>query len=41
MREAKSIKHFKSMLMQFFTLFSMHDQIAVNYLQGYNLNLVT
>ena len=42
MREAKSIKHFKSTLVQFFTLFSrffqymtkfsIHDQIGVNLL---------
>ena len=33
MRDAKSVKHFKSMLMQFFTLkrslYSIHDQIGV------------
>ena len=36
MHEAKPIKHFKSMLMQFFTLFltlfSIHDQIGVKLL---------
>ena len=31
-REAKSIKRFKSMLMQFFVLFLIHDQISIKLL---------
>ena len=42
MREAKSIKHFKSMLIQFFQLkqkkFSIHDQIGVKLLTRLQLN---
>ena len=45
MRGAESIKHFKSMLIQFFTLFSRCFQYITkqmqNYLRGYDWNLAT
>ena len=44
MREATSTKHFKHVNAVFhiiFTMFSMHDQIDVNYLQDYDWSLVT
>ena len=45
-RKAKSMIQFTSTLMQFFTLkqrslFSIHDQKGIKYLQGYDGNLVT